>query len=61
MQMPCCNIAVAKQKGNIQTHMIKYMSILLTVNIWKNNVVQFINNIHRSFIDTLLLQYPCGK
>ena len=27
----------------------------------KHNVVQFINNIYQSFIDTLLPQYPCGK
>ena len=39
------NIVVAKQKGNVQTHMIKNMAILITANIWKNNVIQFINNI----------------
>ena len=30
------NTAVAKQKGNAQTHMIKTMAILITANIWKN-------------------------
>ena len=30
------HIAVAKQKGNVQTHMIKNMTILITANIWKN-------------------------
>ena len=30
------NTAVAKQKENAQTHMIKTMAILITANIWKN-------------------------
>ena len=30
------NTAVAKQKGNAQTHMIKTIAILITANIWKN-------------------------
>ena len=56
------NIAVAKQKGNVQTNMIKTMAILITANIWKN-VMLFSSlaiYIYRSFIDTLLPQYPCG-
>ena len=30
------NITVAKQKGNVQTHMIKNMTFLITPNVWKN-------------------------
>ena len=36
MQIPCCKCWVAQKKGNVQTHMIKNMNILITANIQKN-------------------------
>ena len=46
------NIAVAKQKGNVQTHMIKNMTILITANIWKN--IMLLNSL-AIYIDHLLI------
>ena len=54
------NIVVAKQKGNVQTHMIKNMAILITANIWKNMLFSSLT-IYKSLIDVLLPQYSCGK
>ena len=54
------NIVVAKQKGNVQTHMIKNMAILITANIWKNMLFSSLT-IYKSLIDALLPQYSCGK
>ena len=47
------NIAVAKEKGNVQTHMIKNMTILITANIWKN--IMLLNSL-TIYIDHLLIR-----
>ena len=52
MQIPCCKCWVAKKKGNVQTHMIKNMTILITANIQKN-VMLFSSLI--IYIDHLLI------
>ena len=46
------NIAVAKQKGNVQPHMIKNMTILITANI-SNNIMLFSSL--TIYIDRLLI------
>ena len=46
------NIEVAKQKGNVQTRMIKNMTILITANICKNIMLLSLLTI---YIDHLLI------